>query len=461
MKSRSSLLFILITVLSNATAQTPGERHAYEVIKIGSHIPGLSLGMIHEAPATGPGQTPVLFIHGSSFPSALASGFRMNGMSWMDFMADNHFDCYGLDFLGYGYSDRYPDQPVDPLKMQPPGRAREVYADVDSAVTCILRKTGSKKVNIIAHSWGCSVAALYASKYPDKILHLVLFAPLTCEKSDSPAPVYHYRYERLTPGERVEMMKAGTPAGEVCPLEPELASEWQKQWLASDPRAATNGKGRVSFPAGPSQDIADLAHGSSYYDASLIFCPTLVIRGDWDRWPSDVDAKLLYSQLSNAPSGKYITIPKGTHVLHLERNRHQLYLETLNFLNPSVMSTNDHHAIAVIFEVTPNPGERQEYLDIAAALKPELVKIDGFISIERFQSLTNPDKILSLSFWRDEEAIRHWRNLEVHRTAQSKGREFVFKDYHLRIADVVRDYGMFDRTEAPADSKEYHQQPPR
>ena len=119
----------------------------------------------------------------------------------------------------------------------------------------------------------------------------------------------------------------------------------------------------------------------------------------------------------------------------------------------------NNHAIAVIFEVTPNPGKKQDYLDIAAELKPDLVKIDGFISIERFQSLTNPDKILSLSFWRDEQAIQHWRTLEEHRSAQSKGRGYIFKDYHLRIADVVRDYGMFDRKEAPSDSKEYHHTP--
>jgi heme-degrading monooxygenase HmoA len=112
--------------------------------------------------------------------------------------------------------------------------------------------------------------------------------------------------------------------------------------------------------------------------------------------------------------------------------------------------------IAVIFEVIPDDGKKQEYLDIAAYLKPTLETIDGFISIERFQSLSDPGKILSLSFWRDEEAVKQWRNLEIHRDAQIKGRRYVFKDYHLRIANVVRNYGMFDRDEAPADSKQVH-----
>jgi len=112
--------------------------------------------------------------------------------------------------------------------------------------------------------------------------------------------------------------------------------------------------------------------------------------------------------------------------------------------------------IAVIFEVIPNEGKKAEYLDIAASLRPELDHIEGFISIERFQSFSNPDKVLSLSFWRDEESIQQWRNLEMHRHAQAKGRKDVFKDYHLRIATVVRDYGMFERKETPEDSSEFH-----
>lgn len=112
--------------------------------------------------------------------------------------------------------------------------------------------------------------------------------------------------------------------------------------------------------------------------------------------------------------------------------------------------------IAVIFEVKPNEGLRQDYLYIAAELKPLLSTIDGFISIERFESLTEPGKILSLSFWRDEQAVAQWRNLEMHRHAQAAGRTRVFADYRLRVAEVARDYGMNDRAGAPADNRAYH-----
>jgi heme-degrading monooxygenase HmoA len=109
--------------------------------------------------------------------------------------------------------------------------------------------------------------------------------------------------------------------------------------------------------------------------------------------------------------------------------------------------------IAVIFEVQPAQGKRDAYLGIAAELRPLLDGIDGFISIERFPSLVDPNRILSLSFWRDEEAVKAWRNTEEHRQAQKAGRGGIFAGYRLRIAHVVRDYGLTERDEAPADSR--------
>jgi heme-degrading monooxygenase HmoA len=112
--------------------------------------------------------------------------------------------------------------------------------------------------------------------------------------------------------------------------------------------------------------------------------------------------------------------------------------------------------IAVIFEVWPHPDHRSAYFDLAAALRPQLEKIDGFISVERFESLTEKGKVLSLSFWRDEDAVAKWRNVAEHRAAQAKGRGGIFSDYRLRIASVVRDYGMNERAAAPKDSRAKH-----
>ncbi len=112
--------------------------------------------------------------------------------------------------------------------------------------------------------------------------------------------------------------------------------------------------------------------------------------------------------------------------------------------------------IVVIFEVWPAEGRKQEYLDLAGSLRPLLERIDGFMSIERFESLTEPGKILSLSVFRDEAAVQAWRNTEEHRAAQAQGRAGVFRDYRLRIAGVIRDYGMQQRAQAPADSRVRH-----
>lgn len=112
--------------------------------------------------------------------------------------------------------------------------------------------------------------------------------------------------------------------------------------------------------------------------------------------------------------------------------------------------------IAVIFEVWPATGQRDTYLALAAALKADLALIDGFISVERFESLAEPGKLLSLSYFRDEAAVSAWRNRPGHRATQSRGRNGVLRDYRLRIADVVRDYGLMNRNEAPEDSRVLH-----
>lgn len=112
--------------------------------------------------------------------------------------------------------------------------------------------------------------------------------------------------------------------------------------------------------------------------------------------------------------------------------------------------------IIVLFEVWPHADHQKEYLDIAASLRTELQAIDGFISVERFASLTEEGKLLSMSVWRDEEAVQRWRNLESHRAAQSQGREGMFRDYRIRVATVLRDYSLVGRDQAPADSRESH-----
>lgn len=462
MKNIIKFLFLITSTsfLMNAQSQKKLksiEMNKSEVLKTQSRIPNLNIAISHLKPNVISNDYPILFIHGGTFPTELAFGFKMNGKSWMDNLAENGFDVYALDFLGYGNSDRYPEMKNSSLNAKVVGSAQEIYLDIDKAVNLIKQKTGKTKVNLIAHSWGGSVASLYATKFPEKVAKLVLFASVTERNDNSTIEVIKGSYESLTPKQRVDGMIGLTPKGRTSPLEKEVLETWGEIWKKSDPLTAEFKTDSIRFPSGPSEDMENLLHKKSYFNPAEIKASTLIIRGEWDQYPNNVDAELLFSSLTNTPTKKYVVIEKGTHVMHLEKSRLQLYDETLHFLKTETNNMKaNNHSIAVIFEVIPGKNEKQEYLDIAANLKPELSKIKGFISIERFQSLVNPEKILSLSFWENEEAIQEWRNLEMHRNAQAKGRNSVFKDYHLRIAQVIRDYGMFDRNEAPNDSQNYH-----
>ena len=292
---------------------------AYDVIEIPSHQPALLARVRHTAPDHANGALPVLFVHGASFPSGLSFDFRMDGQSWMDWLAARGYDVYALDFPGYGLSDRYgADAP------SPPGRARDAAADVGSAVDAILRRTGKSKLLLVAHSWGGSVAARYAQDQAGKVAKLVLFAAVTpraaggTAHAGAPAAA---AYEELTPAQRIAAMDGLRPPGERPLLHPDVFRHWGAQWLASDGRK----DGAVRFPAGPGADLAELQHGRSYYDPDRLTMPVLLVRGEWDAWPADGDYRQLLAALRNAPAKRYAVIPRGTHVMHLEAARTQLY----------------------------------------------------------------------------------------------------------------------------------------
>lgn len=302
-----------------------------EIIKISSRLPGLNLALLHQSAQGADDDFAVLFLHGSSFPSALSFGFKMSGSSWMDHLSERGYDVFALDFLGYGNSDRYSEMTDEDAKGKGLGKATEVYLDVDRAVDFILKTTGQSKVYLIGHSWGGTVAALYASRYPEKIAKLVLFATITGRQGHKSIPGEERRYEELTPEQRVEMMRSLTPSGKECQLEPEITGSWGANWLASDGGSAKRNSGRVRFPAGYRSDVLNLINGHSYYSAADIKAPTLVIRGQWDSYPNDADGKKLYRELTVSEK-KYVVVERGTHVVHLEKQRHRAYEEVYRFL---------------------------------------------------------------------------------------------------------------------------------
>ncbi|MFD1605017.1 alpha/beta hydrolase [Flavobacterium artemisiae] len=301
-----------------------------EVLKTESRVPGLKIAISHVAPKTILNDSPILLLHGSSFPSDLSFGFRMDNSSWMSNLSENGYDVYALDFLGYGNSDRYPEMKTTSSKIV--GRASEVYLDVDKAVNYILAKTGKKKIYLLGHSWGGSVAALYASKMSEKVEKLVLFATITARNENSEYETVDQSFEVMTPLQRINAMKSLTPEGKKCQLEPEIFTNWAEIWKKSDPLTTDSKNSFVRYPSGPSADVQDLLHNNSYYDPKKITAKTMIIRGEWDIYPDNNDAEGLFIALENTVSIKYVVLQKGTHVMQLEKGRKDLYRETLNFL---------------------------------------------------------------------------------------------------------------------------------
>lgn len=300
---------------------------ALEVFDIPSHQPALVARVRHTSPARAKDALPVLFVHGSSFPSGLSFDFRMDGQSWMDWMAARGYDVYALDFPGYGLSDRYPDAPAPD---GPPGRARAVAHDVGSAVDAILRRTGQRQVLLVGHSWGGSVAARYAQDHAGKVTRLVLFAAIT-PRAAGPAGALDGAaagpaYEEMTPAQRIAAMDGLRPPQEAAQLHADVFARWGGQWLASDGRS----EGKVRFPAGPGADVAELQQGGAYYDPARLAMPVLLVRGEWDAWPSDSDFRRLQAQI---PDARYVQLARGTHVMHLEAERGALYEAVRAFLD--------------------------------------------------------------------------------------------------------------------------------
>lgn len=177
------------------------------------------------------------------------------------------------------------------------------------------------------------MAALYAGKFPNKISKLILFAALTNRNENSERDLIEGAYDELTPAARIAAMNSLAPTNSEKLLAPDVFANWGSEWLISDAAHNLDARKTVRFPSGPNQDVEDLLHNLPYYNPSEILAPTLLVRGEWDKYPSDDDFKQLFNALKNASFKKYVIIKNGTHVMHLEKSRFALYDEVLSFIN--------------------------------------------------------------------------------------------------------------------------------
>lgn len=279
------------------------------------------------------GQSPVLYVHGATFPSAVSIAHRFDGFSWRDALNEAGFDVWGLDFHGFGNSDRYEEMRKSPETQAPLCNAGDAGDQVEAAARFILEHQGAARLSLVSHSWGSMPAGRFAGKQPAMVDRWVLFGPVARRPPR--------RYESAPAGEAWKVITVENQwmrfVEDVPPDEPPVLSrkhfdEWAALYLDSDKDSRTRNPVGVKVPSGPFNDILRAWHGELSYDPALVQAPVALIRGEWDGIVPDEDAHWLFDAFKASPVKRDIKISRATHLMHLEVMRDALYRETNAFL---------------------------------------------------------------------------------------------------------------------------------
>jgi len=275
----------------------------------------------------------VLYVHGATFPSALSIAHRFDGRSWRDALNDAGFDVWGLDFHGFGHSDRYPAMSRPATDAPPLCVAEDAAKQVEAAVRFILAHQGLEKLSLIAHSWGSMPASLFAARHPTQVDRLVLFGPIARRgprRYEAPPVLPAWRV--VTAEDQWNRFVEDVPAHEPPVLSRAHFDAWSECYLDSDPESRARDPAGVKTPLGPFSEIIKAWHGQLAYDPSQVRCPVAIIRGEWDGLVTDADARWLFEAFTHAPLKRDIKIGRGTHLMHLEATRPALWRESIGFL---------------------------------------------------------------------------------------------------------------------------------
>ncbi len=273
----------------------------------------------------------VLYIHGATFPSALSIAHRFDGHAWRDALNEAGFDVWGLDFQGYGYSDRYPAmaQPAD--AASPLCTATEAADQIEAAVRFILAHQDLPGLSLISHSWGSMPAGCFAARQDGLVDRWVLFGPVARRVSVGTVAALP-AWDEVTLQAQWTRFVEDVPPGESPVLSRRHFDEWGALYLDSDLASRTRSPPAVRVPSGPSLDMQRAWNGALAYDPGAVRVPVAIIRGEWDGVLPDADARWLFDAFSAAPVKRDIKISRATHLMHLERGRFALYRETNAFL---------------------------------------------------------------------------------------------------------------------------------
>ena len=327
-----------MTDFSKAPPLDPREQH----FRIPGPRDGLSL-FLRFLPARNTPSNPrrsVLYVHGATFPSALSIAHRFDGTSWRDALEDAGFDVWGLDFYGFGHSDRYPEMDQPTGENPPLCVAKDAAAQLEAGVRFILGHQNIEKLSLISHSWGSMPVGLFASAHPALVDRLVLFAPIgqrSPRRYETPAAFPAWRI--VTAEDQWNRFVEDVPAHEPPVLSRLHFEEWSRLYLDSDPESRTRDPAGVKTPLGPFSEIIKAWHGQLGYDPSQVRSPVAIIRGEWDGLMQDDDARWLFDAFTQAPAKRDIKIGRGTHLMHLEAMRLALWQESIGFLRGHDVAT--------------------------------------------------------------------------------------------------------------------------
>jgi pimeloyl-ACP methyl ester carboxylesterase len=277
----------------------------------------------------------VVYVHGATFGADLSVFYRMDGRSWADELNAAGWNVWGFDFAGYGGSDAYASSFIGPA-----GRMNEAVTQLRRVIEAVRQKNGDKPVLLLGHSWGASVAAMYAGKNPQDVRALLLFAPVVARTPSvatvaatpvsvaaTPPAVYP-----LSLWSQYRRFIDDVPRGQPQVLSEAHFQSWGTAYLSSDARSGERMSAAVLTPFGPIADIGALWSSEALYDPALVTAPTLLIRGAWDSLCTDADAAKLVSQLSSTDKTD-IKVERATHLMHLESGRAELHRHVNAFLN--------------------------------------------------------------------------------------------------------------------------------
>ena len=341
MRRSAIALIATATCLATAALAQTSPRLITEDMMVPAVDAGIEIFVRNKRPAdmaTFQPERTVIYVHGATYPASTAFDLKLDGMSWMDYIASRGYDVYLLDLRGYGKSTRPKEMSEDGTKNPPIVRGDTAVKDIGAVVDHVLKRRNIPRVNLIGWSWGTSLMAAYTTQNPNKVERLVLYAPTWIRTTASlvqsgPGPLPAYRTVRRD--QALGRWLTGVPEDKKATLIPAgWFDAWADATFASDPEGAKQNPPVLRAPNGVLADSAEFfGAGKPYYDPTKITVPTLLVLAEWDRDTPAYMAQTLFPLLVNSPNKRFVMLAEGTHTIIMEKNRMKLFDAVQAFLD--------------------------------------------------------------------------------------------------------------------------------